>query len=123
MPCLSARSTKRRSAEKFASSWIARTPQRVKLSTDSSARRDAHPRIGAVGCARRPLIHTGDSMPSRKTSEQHRRMAQLLRKAGNEQLADQHDLIALAIEQRRGLGEAAQRSVELLHAALTTAKD
>ena len=28
-------------------------------------------------------------------------MAQLLRKAGNERLADQHDLIALAMEQRR----------------------
>ena len=44
-----------------------------------------------------------------KTPEQHRQMAQLLRKAGNERLADQHDLIALAMEQRRRSGdEAAQ---------------
>ena len=50
-------------------------------------------------------------------------MAQLLRKAGNERLADQHDLIALAIEQRRRRSdEAAQRGVERLHSALTTAK-
>jgi len=43
-----------------------------------------------------------------KTPEQHRQMAQLLRKAGNERLADQHDLIALAMEQRRRSDEAAQ---------------
>ena len=50
-------------------------------------------------------------------------MAQLLRKAGNERLADQHDLIALAIEQRRRRSdEAAQRGVERLDSALTTAK-
>ena len=41
-----------------------------------------------------------------KTPEQHRQMAQLLRKAGNER---QHDLIALAMEQRRrSVDEAAQ---------------
>ena len=62
-------------------------------------------------------------MPFRKTIEQHRQMAQLLRKAGNERLADQHDLIALAMEQwRRRVDEAAQRGVERLHSALTTAK-
>jgi hypothetical protein len=33
-------------------------------------------------------------MPFRKTIEQHRQMAPLLRKAGNERLAEQHDLIA-----------------------------
>ena len=56
-----------------------------------------------------------------KTPEQHRQMAQLLRKAGNERLADQHDLIALAMEQRRRrVDEAAQP--ERLHSALTTAK-
>jgi len=44
-----------------------------------------------------------------KTPEQHRQMAQLLRKAGNERLADQQDLIALAMEQRRrSVDEAAQ---------------
>ena len=58
-----------------------------------------------------------------KTPEQHRQMAQLLRKAGNERLVDQHDLIALAMEQRRRrVDEAAQRGVERLHSAVTTAK-
>ena len=60
-----------------------------------------------------------------KTPEQHRQMAQLLRKAGNERLADQHDLIALAMEQRRrSVDETAQRGVERLRAALaSTAQD
>ena len=60
-----------------------------------------------------------------KTPEQHRQMAQLLREAGNERLAHQHDLIALAIEQRRRcVDEAAQRGVERLRAALaSTAQD
>jgi len=60
-----------------------------------------------------------------KTPEQHRQMAQLLRKAGNERLAHQLDLIALAIEQRRRcVDEAAQRGVERLRAALaSTAQD
>jgi hypothetical protein len=60
-----------------------------------------------------------------KTPEQHRQMAQLLREAGNERLAHQHDLIALAIEQRRRcVDEAAQRGVERLGAALaSTAQD
>ena len=40
MPCLSARSTRRRWVEKFASFWIGRTPQRVKPST-GNGRRDA----------------------------------------------------------------------------------
>jgi hypothetical protein len=40
-------------------------------------------------------------------------MAQLLRDTGNETLANQHDLIALAIEHRqRRVDEAAQRGVE-----------
>ena len=52
-------------------------------------------------------------MPFLKTAEQHRQMAQLLREAGNETLANQHDLIALAIEHRqRRFDEAAQRGVE-----------
>src|SRR5215471_13089927 len=41
MPCLSAPSKRRRWVEKFASSWIGRSPPRVKLSTDMDGRRDA----------------------------------------------------------------------------------
>jgi len=41
MPCLSAPSRRRRWVEKFASSWIGRTPPQVKLSTDINGRRDA----------------------------------------------------------------------------------
>ena len=60
-------------------------------------------------------------MPFLKTAEQHRQMAQLLREAGNETLANQHDLIALAIEHRqRRVDEAAQQGVKRLHAAPTT---
>jgi hypothetical protein len=63
-------------------------------------------------------------MPFRKTPEQHRQMAQLLLEAGNETLANQHDLIALAIEHwQRRVDEATQRGVERLHAAPTTVKD
>ena len=42
MPCLSAPSRRRRWVERFASSWIGRSPPRVKLSTDIDGRRDAH---------------------------------------------------------------------------------
>ena len=59
----------------------------------------------------RLLITRRDSMPFRKTAEQHRQMARLLREAGNETLANQHDLIALAIEHRqRRVDEAAQQA-------------
>ena len=42
MPCLSAPSRRRRWVERFASSWIGRSPPRMKLSTDIDGRRDAH---------------------------------------------------------------------------------
>jgi hypothetical protein len=43
MPCLSARSTKRHWVEKFDNSWIGKTLQAVKLSTETSGRRDPPP--------------------------------------------------------------------------------
>lgn len=41
------------------------------------------------------------------TPAQHRAQAALLREAGNGQLAQQHDMLATAIERRAGVGRAA----------------
>ena len=42
------------------------------------------------------VLHPGNEI----NVEQHRRQAELLRQAGNERLAKQHELVALAIERR-----------------------